>query len=90
MVNGFNTACLSNDFRGFLLPTQAATYSHKNKKKFLLLMLIAAVEANGEWEVISLSRNFIGEFLYIESYKEGGKLKTFLRDVCNLSKLFAN
>lgn len=52
-------------------------------------MLIAAVEANGEWEVISLSRNFIWEFLYIESYKEGGKLKTFLRDVCNLSTLFA-
>lgn len=52
-------------------------------------MLIAAVEANGEWEVISLSRNFIWEFLYIEGYKEGGKLKTFLRDVCNLSKLVA-
>lgn len=41
----------------FLLPTQAATY--KNKKKLFLLMRIAAVEANGEWEVISLSRNFI-------------------------------
>lgn len=56
-------------------------------------MLIAAVEANGEWEVISLSRNFIWEFLCIESYKESGKYKgytaTFLRDVCNLSKLFA-
>lgn len=41
----------------FLLSTQVATY--KNEKKLFLLMLIAAVEANGEWEVISLSRNFI-------------------------------